>query len=126
MLVKAVDLWQPLKLSLLLAAVSTSILLILGIPIAWLLSRTRSLIRIPIEASLSLPIVLPPTVLGFYLLLLLSEEGFLGSLSISLLGEPLAFRFTGLVIGSVIYSLPFVVQPILTGFKDLGQTPFKV
>ena len=120
------DLWQPLKLSLLLAAVSTALLLLISVPSAYLLAKSRSRLRLPIEAALSLPIVLPPTVLGFYLLLIFSEDGILGHLSTTFFGAPLAFHFSGLVVGSIIYSLPFVMQPILSCFKDLGDTPFKV
>ena len=107
---------SPLLLTLRLAAVTTVVLLVLGIPLAWWLARTRSRLRAPIEAVVALPLVLPPTVLGFYLLLLLAPAGGLGSLWQRAGGEPLVFSFTGLVIGSTVYSLPFVVQPLHGAF----------
>jgi molybdate transport system permease protein len=111
-----------LKTTLQLAAVSTLILLLIGTPLAWWLSRTRFVLKPLINALITLPLVLPPTVLGFYLLLMLSPDGlpsFLGT-------EPLAFTFTGLVIGSVIYSLPFVVQPLQDAFGAIGQRSLDV
>ncbi len=110
-----------LGLTLKLAAVSTAVLLLLGTPLAWWLATTRRRVRPVIDALVSLPLVLPPTVLGFYLLLLLGPAGPLGRLLTTAGGRPLAFTFTGLVIGSVIYSLPFVVQPVRDAFAGVGR-----
>lgn len=115
-----------LTITIKLALASTVILLILGTPLAWWLSQTRSRIRIVVEALVALPLVLPPTVLGFYLLIALGRQGPIGSLLESLGGRPLAFTFSGLVIGSVIYSLPFVVQPLQDGFSAIGRRPLEV
>lgn len=112
-----VALWTTLRL----ATVATLILLLLGTPLAWWLARTRSRFRSVLEAVIALPIVLPPTVLGFYLLIALGPSGPIGGLMMSLGGRPLAFTFTGLVIGSVIYSLPFVVQPLQTAFMAMDD-----
>lgn len=120
------DFWQPFKLSLTLASITTCLTIMIGVPFAWLLSKLNHRIQVPIEASLALPTVLPPTVLGFYLLLLFSNTGPIGSITQWIFGAPLAFHFSGLIIGSVIYSFPFVVQPILARFKEIGTTPFKV
>lgn len=109
-----------------LAALSTLILLLLGTPLAWWLARTRWRFRFLIEALVALPLVLPPTVLGFYLLLLLGPHGPLGQLAETLGIAPLAFTFTGLVIGSVLYSMPFVVQPLQTAFAGIGRRPLEV
>ena len=108
--------WQALALTLKLATITTVILLALAIPLAsWLLlGRSRWLAAI--EALTALPLVLPPTVLGFFLLVLLGPRTAFGRAVTSLLGHPLAFSFSGLVVGSVIYSLPFAVQPLITGF----------
>ena len=117
---------DALLLTLWLATVSTALLLLLGIPLAWWLARTRWRGRGIVDALVALPLVLPPTVLGFYLLLLLGAQGPVGR-SLEALGiGPLAFSFTGLVIGSVIYSLPFVVQPIQDAFARLGDRPLEV
>ena len=115
-----------LAITLKLALVSTLILLLLGTPIAWWLARTRWRFKYIPEAVIALPLVLPPTVLGFYLLLMLSPDGPVGALSVSLTGRPLAFTFTGLVIGSVIYSMPFVVQPLQDAFNAVGRRPLEV
>jgi len=112
-------------LTLKLAAVSTLILLVVGTPLAWWLATTRRRIRPVFDALVSLPLVLPPTVLGFYLLLLLGPNGPLGKMMLAAGGRPLAFTFTGLVIGSVIYSLPFVVQPIRDAFAATGSRPLE-
>lgn len=114
-----------LLLTLRLAAISTALLLLLATPLAWWVARTRSRWKAPIEAAVALPLVLPPTVLGFYLLLALGPQGPVGSLWGVLGGGPLVFSFSGLVVGSVIYSLPFVVQPIQTGFEQLGRAPLE-
>jgi molybdate transport system permease protein len=111
----------PLWLTVRLGLVTVFILIVLGTPLAWWLSRTRSHAKAAIEAVVSLPIVLPPTVVGFYLLLLLGPQGAIGKPFVELTGETLTFSFAGLVIASVIYSLPFVVQPLQNAFESLGQ-----
>lgn len=111
-----------LWLTLRLAAISTLILLLLSTPLAWWLARTRFVLKPVIDALVTLPLVLPPTVLGFYLLLMLGPDGLPGLFG----SEPLAFSFTGLVIGSVIYSLPFVVQPLQDAFASVGKRPMEV
>lgn len=115
-----------LFLTLELAAVSTLILLVIGTPLAWWLARSKRRIRFIVEALVALPLVLPPTVLGFYLLIALAPQGPIGGMSQSLGLGSLAFTFTGLVIGSVFYSLPFVVQPLQEAFRSIGQQPFDV
>jgi len=117
--------WTALWLTLRLALVSTLVLLVLGTPLAWWLSRTRTRLQPIIESLVSLPLVLPPTVLGFYLLLALGPDGWVGQLMLAAGGRPLAFTFAGLVIGSVIYSLPFVVQPLKDAFTAVGRTPLE-
>jgi molybdate transport system permease protein len=99
---------------------------VLGTPLAWWLARTRSVLKLPLEALVALPLVLPPTVLGFYLLLALAPDGLLGGPWRALGGGALAFTFTGLVIGSLIYSLPFVVQPLQTAFEGLEERTLEV
>lgn len=121
----AIDL-HPLLLSLQLAAVTTGVLLLAGTPLAWWLARTGSRLRAPIETLVAMPLVLPPTVLGFYLLLALGPDGPIGGVWRGLGGDPLVFSFTGLVVGSVIYSLPFVVQPLQASFENVGRTPLEV
>lgn len=113
------DDWSPIYLSIELALITTLILLIIAIPLAYWLSQTKSIFKPVIEAIVSLPLVLPPTVIGFYLLISFSPESAIGSFLKETLGLQLAFSFTGLVIGSVIYSLPFMVQPIYNGFSSL-------
>jgi len=115
-----------LRITLELAAVSTAILLLLGAPLAWWLARSRWRYRFVIEAIVALPLVLPPTVLGFYLLLLLGPHGPVGGALQALGGRPLAFTFGGLVVGSVLYSLPFVVQPLQNAFGAVGGRPLEV
>ncbi len=115
-----------LAITLKLALISTLILLALGTPLAWWLARTRWRFKFLLEAMVALPLILPPTVLGFYLLLALGPNGPLGGLMESLGGRPLAFTFTGLVIGSVIYSMPFVVQPLQDAFTAVGRRPLEV
>ncbi|HKO12814.1 MAG TPA: molybdate ABC transporter permease subunit [Acidobacteriaceae bacterium] len=107
---------QALGLTLRLAALTTVLLLALGVPLAFWIVSTRSRLRPLIEALSTLPILLPPTVLGFYLLVLLGPRTPVGRAAIHLFGHPLSFSFAGLVIGSVIYSLPFAVQPLIAGF----------
>ncbi len=114
-----------LGITLKLAVVST-VLLLLGTPLAWWMARSRSRFKFLVEAVVALPLVLPPTVLGFYLLLALGSNGPIGKLFESLGGSSLAFTFTGLVIGSVIYSLPFVVQPLQDAFQAVGHRPLEV
>ncbi|WP_447759980.1 molybdate ABC transporter permease subunit [Pseudomonas moraviensis] len=114
--------WLTLKL----ASLTTVILLVIGTPIALWLSRTSSWLRGPIGAIVALPLVLPPTVIGFYLLLALGPHGFLGQLTQWLGLGTLTFSFTGLVIGSAIYSLPFVVQPLQNAFSAIGTRPLEV
>ena len=116
----AVDL-VPVWLSLQLATVTTVILLVLGTPLAWWLARSASWLTGPIAAVVALPLVLPPTVIGFYLLVALGPHGVVGSVTGSLGWGTLAFTFPGLVIGSAIYSLPFVVRPIQDAFETIGQ-----
>ncbi len=115
-----------LGLTLRLALVSTLILLVTGTPLAWWLGRTRWRYKFLLEALVALPLVLPPTVLGFYLLVVLGARGPLGPLMEWLGGRSLAFTFTGLVIGSVIYSMPFVVQPLQNAFSAVGRRPLEV
>lgn len=110
-----------LTLTLKLAALTSLILLLIGLPLAWWLARTRSVFKAPIEALVALPIVLPPTVLGFYLLLALGPEGPVGGWWKTFAGDGLAFTFAGLVIGSTIYSLPFAVQPLQNAFESISE-----
>ncbi|SCY51680.1 MULTISPECIES: molybdate ABC transporter permease subunit [unclassified Pseudomonas] len=114
--------WLTLKL----ASLTTVILLLIGTPIALWLSRTRSWLRGPVGAVVALPLVLPPTVIGFYLLLALGPNGWIGQLTQALGLGTLTFSFTGLVIGSVIYSMPFVVQPLQNAFAAIGSRPLEV
>jgi len=113
----------PLWLTLRLAGVTVIVLLIIGTPIAWWLAHTRSRARTAIEAIVAMPLVLPPTVLGFYLLVLLGPHGWIGSASQVITGSALSFTFTGLVIASSLYSLPFVVQPLHSAFEAIGRKP---
>src|SRR5690606_33077941 len=115
-------LWLTLKL----ASISTLILLFIGTPIAWWLTRTRWRYKFLAEAIVALPLVLPPTVLGFYLLILLSPEGAVGGTLTALGLSALSFTFSGLVVGSVIYSLPFAVQPLQQAFTAVGTRPLEV
>ncbi len=110
-----------LLITLKLAAITTVILLLIGTPLAWWLARSQWRFKFVIETVIALPLVLPPTVLGFYLLLMLGPNGPIGGLAESIGGRPLAFTFTGLVIGSVFYSLPFVVQPLQNVFTAIGD-----
>lgn len=117
---------DALLITLQLAGVTTLILLLVGTPFAWWLARSRWRYKFLIEAVVALPLVLPPTVLGFYLLLALAPDGPVGSLVKSMGRDPLPFSFTGLVIGSVFYSLPFVVQPLQNAFRAIGRRPLEV
>jgi molybdate transport system permease protein len=115
----------PLWLTLHLAAITTILLLICGTPLAWWLSQTRSRAKPIIEALTALPLVLPPTVLGFYLLVLFSPNSTFGSFWVQVTGETLTFSFTGLVIASMLYSLPFMVQPLQSAFEGIGRAPLE-
>ncbi|MCD7060552.1 molybdate ABC transporter permease subunit [Pelagibacterium xiamenense] len=119
------EIWPAIELTLSLAAVSTAILLVLGTPIAWWLARSRSKWTIVVNALVALPLVLPPTVLGFYLLIILGANGPGGWIASLWGARTLAFTFTGLVIGSVFYSLPFVVQPLRNAFIAVGKGPLE-
>ena len=109
-----------------LAVISTLVLLAVGTPLAWWLAHSRFKYKAIIEAVIALPLVLPPTVLGFYLLVSMGPDGPLGEAVQWLGGQPLAFTFTGLIIGSVIYSMPFVVQPLQNAFSAIGKRPMEV
>lgn len=114
--------WSPIILTLQLALITTVILLVISIPLAYWIANTKSRIKPIIEAIVSLPLVLPPTVLGFYLLIAFSPESGIGSFLNDVFGLKLAFSFSGLVIGSIIYSLPFMVQPLQAGFASLPSS----
>ena len=118
--------WQALWLTARLAGMVTLILLLIGTPIAWWLSRTRSWWKGPVGAVVALPLVLPPSVMGFYLLLAMGPGGPVGQLTQALGVSPLPFTFWGLVVASVFYSLPFMVQPLQTAFDAIGQRPLEV
>lgn len=117
---------QALWLTVRLAAIVTFILLLIGTPIAWWLARTKCWWKGPIGAIVALPLVLPPSVLGFYLLLAMGPNGPVGQLTEALNIAPLAFTFWGLVLASVFYSLPFMVQPLQTAFEAIGERPLEV
>lgn len=117
---------QAIWLTLRLASLVTLILLVVGTPIAWWLARTRSSWKGPVGAVVALPLVLPPSVLGFYLLLAMGPHGPVGQLTAALGLGPLPFTFGGLVIASVLYSLPFMVQPLQTAFEAVGDRPLEV
>src|SRR6185437_11600284 len=119
------DLLPPITLTLSLAAITTLVLLLVGVPIAWGLSRWRWAGKEAVAAVVALPLVLPPTVLGFYLLLLLGPSGPGGVLAGLWGRRTLAFSFPGLVMGSVIYSLPFMVQPARNAFEAIGARPLE-
>ena len=114
--------YGPIWLTLQLATVTIVILLIIGTPIAWWLANTSSKIKVGVEAVVALPLVLPPTVLGFYLLIMLGPNGWIGGFSQTLTGSPLSFTFSGLVFASTLYSLPFVVQPLQSNFESIGRS----
>jgi molybdate transport system permease protein len=124
--VSAIELWPPVRLTLQLAALTTAVLLAIGTPVAWWLARSRAWWKEGIAAIVALPLVLPPTVLGFYLLLALGPGGPGGWVAGLWGGRTLAFTFEGLVIGSVFYSMPFVVQPIRNAFEAIGERPLEV
>jgi molybdate transport system permease protein len=118
--------WEPVWLTLKLASITTLVLLLVGTPLAWWLARTRCLCRDWVGAVVALPLVLPPTVLGFYLLLMLGPNGPIGQVTQALGMGTLPFTFSGLVVGSVLYSLPFVVQPVRNAFEAMGPRPMEV
>ena len=120
------DIWTPVSLTLTLAAINTLILLVLGTPIAWWLARSRSRYRELVGAVVAMPLVLPPTVLGFYLLIGLGPNGPGGWIASIWGGRTLAFSFTGLLIGSFFYSLPFMVQPLRNAFGAIGEDALEV
>jgi molybdate transport system permease protein len=120
------DIWQPVRLTIELATTTTVILLIVGTPLAWWLARSRSWWKEGIAALVAIPLVLPPTVLGFYLLIALGPSGPGGMLAALWGARTLAFTFSGLVIGSVLFSMPFVVQPIRNAFESMGDRPMEV
>lgn len=113
--------YGPLLLSVQLAFVTTVILIVMGAPLAWWLSQTKSRWQPVVQAIVAMPIVLPPTVLGFYLLIVLGPEGAIGSWWVRVSGEALTFSFAGLVIASCIYSLPFAIQPMQNAFESLSK-----
>ena len=113
--------WGPLLLTLELAAVTTVILMAFATPLAWWLASTRAWAKTPVQAVVALPIVLPPTVMGFYLLILLGPQSTIGGWWVQLTGDTLTFSFAGLVIASCLYSLPFAVQPLQAAFESLGR-----
>lgn len=120
------DAWQAITLTLKLAALTSFLLLLIATPLAWWLSQTRSWWRSPISALVTLPLVLPPTVLGFYILVLLGPHGWIGQLTQTVGLGILSFSFTGLLIGSILSSLPFAVQPIQYAFEAIGRRPMEV
>lgn len=120
------SIWPPVRLTLALAATTTIVLLVLGTPVAWWLARSTARWKEAVAAVVALPLVLPPTVLGFYLLIALGPDGPGGWIAAWFGGRSLAFTFEGLVIGSVIYSMPFVVQPIRNAFEAVGERPLEV
>ena len=117
--------WEAVVLTIKLATITTVVLLLIGTPIAWWLARSPSWWKEAVGAIVALPLVLPPTVLGFYLLLTLSPTSPIGQAATSLFGHSLPFTFTGLVVGSVIYSMPFVVQPVRNAFEAIGERPLE-
>lgn len=120
------DIWQPIGLTIELATMTTLVLLIVGTPLAWWLARSAAWWKEGVATVVALPLVLPPTVLGFYLLVALGPNG-PGGMIAGLFGQrTLAFTFKGLVIGSVLYSMPFVVQPIRNAFQGMGDRPLEV
>jgi molybdate transport system permease protein len=120
------DDWGAIALTVKLASTTTLLLLVLATPLAWWLANTRSAWRGPVGAMVSLPLVLPPTVLGFYLLVTLGPQGPVGQLMQALGWGLLPFTFAGLVVGSVVYSLPFAVQPLQNAFEAMGRRPMEV
>lgn len=120
------DSWQAIQLTLALAGLTTLVLLVLATPLAWWLSQTRSAWRSPIQALVSLPLVLPPSVLGFYLLIVMGPQGPLGQFTQAMGWGVLSFTFTGLLIGSMLFSLPFAVQPLQHAFEAIESRHMEV
>lgn len=117
---------QAIWLTLRLATITTILLLLIGTPIAWWLAQTQNKLKVPVSALVALPIVLPPSVLGFYLLLAMGPNGAVGKLTEALGLGLLPFTFWGLVVASVFYSLPFMVQPLQNAFEAIGRRPLEV
>jgi molybdate transport system permease protein len=117
--------WSAIVLTLKLAGITTGMLLLLGTPLAWWLARTRSWLKPALGALVALPLVLPPTVIGFYLLVAMGPQGPVGQFTQALGLGLLPFTFAGLVVGSVFYSLPFVVQPLQNAFEAIGESPLE-
>jgi molybdate transport system permease protein len=120
------DIWQPIRLTIELAAITTVLMIVVGTPIAWWLARSRAWWKEGVAAIVAMPLVLPPTVLGFYLLVTLGPSGPGGVLASLWGARTMAFTFEGLVIGSIVFSLPFVVQPIRNAFEAMGDRPLEV
>ncbi len=125
-MLEGADLWSPIWLTLKLALLTTVLLLVIGTPIGWWLARSRARWKEAVAAIVAMPLVLPPTVLGFYLLIAFGPSGPGGALAGLWGARTLAFTFEGLVLGSVIYSMPFVVQPIRIAFEAVGDRPLEV
>ena len=124
--INASELWTTVRLTLELATLSTIVLLIVGTPIAWWLARSDARWKELVAAIVAMPLVLPPTVLGFYLLIVLGPDGPGGAVAGLYGAKSMAFSFEGLVVGSVVYSLPFVVQPVRNAFQAIGDRPLEV
>lgn len=122
----APEAWQAIALTAKLASLTTVLLLLIATPLAWWLSQTRSRWRAPVAALVTLPLVLPPSVLGFYLLVALGPQGPLGQFTQAMGWGLLSFTFTGLLIGSIVFSLPFAVQPLQHAFEAQGRRPMEV
>ncbi len=118
--------WQAIELTFKLCLYTTIILLVIATPIAWWLASGRSAARVVVQAIVALPLVLPPTVLGFYLLIVLGPRGFVGGTLESIGLHHLAFTFEGILVASVLYSMPFAVQPLTEAFNNLGRRPVEV